>query len=132
MRPESRRADGSDRADQYPRRLYLCIAAGSTRARARLAYYTPDRLALRDDEVFATVEPLACATSQATISTWASPSACRLSFDVVLLRQDPPFDLAYITTTHLLERIRPQPWSSTTRRRSATRRKRCSSCDFRT
>jgi glutathione synthase len=27
-------------------------------------------------------------------------------FDVVLLRQDPPFDLAYITTTHLLERIR--------------------------
>ena len=27
-------------------------------------------------------------------------------FDVVLLRQDPPFDLAYVTTTHLLERIR--------------------------
>jgi glutathione synthase len=29
-------------------------------------------------------------------------------FDVVLLRQDPPFDLAYITTTHLLERIHPK------------------------
>jgi glutathione synthase len=28
-------------------------------------------------------------------------------FDVVLLRQDPPFDLAYITSTHLLERIHP-------------------------
>lgn len=27
--------------------------------------------------------------------------------DVVLLRQDPPFDMAYITTTHLLERIHP-------------------------
>jgi len=27
--------------------------------------------------------------------------------DVVLLRQDPPFDLAYITTTHLLERVQP-------------------------
>ena len=27
--------------------------------------------------------------------------------DVVLLRQDPPFDLAYVTTTHLLERIHP-------------------------
>jgi len=26
----------------------------------------------------------------------------------VLLRQDPPFDLAYVTTTHLLERIQPQ------------------------
>jgi glutathione synthase len=30
------------------------------------------------------------------------------SFDVVLLRQDPPFDLNYITTTHLLERIHPK------------------------
>jgi glutathione synthase len=28
--------------------------------------------------------------------------------DVVLLRQDPPFDMAYITSTHLLERIHPQ------------------------
>lgn len=30
------------------------------------------------------------------------------SRDVVLLRQDPPFDMAYITTTHLLERIHPK------------------------
>src|SRR5262245_59763616 len=29
-------------------------------------------------------------------------------WDVVLLRQDPPFDLGYITTTHLLERIHPK------------------------
>ena len=28
--------------------------------------------------------------------------------DVVLLRQDPPFDMGYITTTHLLERIHPE------------------------
>ena len=28
--------------------------------------------------------------------------------DVVLLRQDPPFDLAYIATTHLLERLQPR------------------------
>ena len=28
--------------------------------------------------------------------------------DVVLLRQDPPFDMAYITSTHLLERIHPK------------------------
>lgn len=27
--------------------------------------------------------------------------------DVVLLRQDPPFDMAYITSTHLLDRIHP-------------------------
>ena len=30
------------------------------------------------------------------------------AFDVILLRQDPPFDLNYITTTHLLERIHPK------------------------
>jgi glutathione synthase len=29
-------------------------------------------------------------------------------WDVVLLRQDPPFDMAYITTTHLLERVHPR------------------------
>ncbi|MDJ0981791.1 MAG: glutathione synthase, partial [Kiloniellales bacterium] len=29
--------------------------------------------------------------------------------DVVLLRQDPPFDMAYITTTHLLEHLHPRP-----------------------
>ncbi|MBV9843048.1 MAG: glutathione synthase [Sphingomonadaceae bacterium] len=29
--------------------------------------------------------------------------------DVVLMRQDPPFDLAYITATHLLERIQHAP-----------------------
>ena len=27
---------------------------------------------------------------------------------MILLRQDPPFDLAYVTTTHLLERIHPK------------------------
>src|SRR5204862_2962691 len=30
------------------------------------------------------------------------------AFDVILLRQDPPFDLAYITSTHLLERLQPK------------------------
>ena len=30
------------------------------------------------------------------------------NFDVILLRQDPPFDLAYITSTHFLERLHPK------------------------
>ena len=29
-------------------------------------------------------------------------------FDVVLMRQDPPFDMAYITATHILEHIHPK------------------------
>ena len=50
-----------------------------------------------------------CATSPAIISRSASRGHADLSiFDVVLLRQDPPFDLAYITTTHMLERIQPE------------------------
>ena len=30
------------------------------------------------------------------------------AIDVVLMRQDPPFDMAYITATHLLEHIHPE------------------------
>ncbi len=41
--------------------------------------------------------------------TARNPEVMDLSrFDVVLMRQDPPFDMAYITATHLLERIHPQ------------------------
>ena len=47
-----------------------------------------------------------CATRKANHCTLGEPERANLAaFDVVLLRQDPPFDLAYITTTHLLERI---------------------------
>ncbi len=72
-----------------------------------IAYYTPDRLALRGGEVFATVRPLHVRDSEGDHFKLGAPERVNLAqFDVVLLRQDPPFDLAYITTTHLLERIR--------------------------
>jgi glutathione synthase len=71
-----------------------------------IAYYTPDRLALRADEVFASVRPLHVRDEEGNHCTLGEPERVNLAaFDVVLLRQDPPFDLAYITTTHLLERI---------------------------
>jgi glutathione synthase len=74
-----------------------------------IAYYTPDRLALRDGKVFATVQPLKVRDQQGDHFTLGEPSRVELTtFDVVLLRQDPPFDLAYVTTTHLLERIHPK------------------------
>ena len=51
----------------------------------------------------------ACATSQGEHATLGEARTIELAdLDVVLLRQDPPFDLAYITTTHLLERIHPR------------------------
>ncbi len=73
-----------------------------------LAYYTPDRLALHGNRVFATVQPLQVRDREGDHFTLGEPRRVDLSeFDVVLLRQDPPFDLGYITTTHLLERIHP-------------------------
>jgi glutathione synthase len=73
-----------------------------------LAYYTPDRLAMRGDKVLARVQPLTVRDREGDHVTLSQGKRTELAaFDVVLLRQDPPFDLAYITSTHLLERIHP-------------------------
>jgi glutathione synthase len=73
-----------------------------------LAYYTPDQLALRGGDLFATVRPVTVRDVEGSHFTLQEPRREHMhDFDVVLLRQDPPFDLAYITTTHLLERIHP-------------------------
>jgi glutathione synthase len=74
-----------------------------------LSYYTPDRLVLRDGKVSATVQPLKVRDTAGDHFTLGEPHHADLAaFDVVLLRQDPPFDLAYISTTHMLERIQPR------------------------
>jgi glutathione synthase len=74
-----------------------------------VAYYTPDRLAMRDGRVFAAVQDLKVRDIQGEHFALAEPRRVELTeFDVVLLRQDPPFDLAYVTTTHLLERVHPR------------------------
>ncbi len=75
----------------------------------KLGYYTPDRMALARDGVFATVAPLTVRDQAGDHFTLGEAKRMPLSsFNVVLLRQDPPFDLNYITTTHLLERIHPK------------------------
>ena len=74
-----------------------------------LSYYTPDRLALLNGHLFATVENLNVRDQVGDHFTLDESRRVELSqFDVILLRQDPPFDLAYVTTTHLLERIHPK------------------------
>ena len=75
----------------------------------RLSYYTPDKLAQRGDKVFATVQALDVRDDAGSHYTLGEAKRAELTeFDVILLRQDPPFDLAYITTTHLLERVHPK------------------------
>ena len=74
-----------------------------------VSYYTPDKLSLRGKDVVAPVQPLTVRDQDGDHFTLGDATRTYLeSFDVVLLRQDPPFDLAYITTTHLLERIHPK------------------------
>jgi len=73
-----------------------------------LAYYTADQLAMVDGRVFSRVRPLEIRDREGDHFTLGEPRRVELtSFDVVLMRQDPPFDLAYVAATHLLERIHP-------------------------
>jgi glutathione synthase len=74
-----------------------------------ISYYTPDKLALLDGKLFAQVAALQVrdkAGDHFTLGEWKRVALS--DFDVILLRQDPPFDLNYITSTHLLERIHPK------------------------
>ena len=74
-----------------------------------LAYYTTDKMALRGSKVFASVRPLSVRDTESDHFTLGDAEPRDLSsFDVVLMRQDPPFDMAYISATHLLERIHPK------------------------
>src|SRR5215472_18703650 len=74
-----------------------------------LSYYTPDRLSQVGDDLFAPVQLLTVRDEVGNHFTLGEPKRTSLrSFDVVLLRQDPPFDLAYITSTHFLESIHPR------------------------
>jgi glutathione synthase len=75
----------------------------------RLLHYTPDRLRLNGGRVETLAEPLDVRDVAGDHARLGAPELVDLgTVDVVLLRQDPPFDLGYITTTHLLERIHPK------------------------
>ena len=86
----------------------LALMLETERRGHALHHYTPGRLAMRDGRIEARVEPVRVRDLAGDHFTLGAPELADLSgFDVVLLRQDPPFDMAYITTTHLLERIHP-------------------------
>jgi glutathione synthase len=74
-----------------------------------LSYYTPDKLSLKGEELVAPIQTLAVRDEPGNYFTLGEPRREPLgAFDVILLRQDPPFDLAYITSTHFLERLHPK------------------------
>ena len=74
-----------------------------------LAYYTVPTLGLADNRLTALVQPVEVFDRpKGEHYRLGEPARRALSgFDVVLMRQDPPFDMNYITITHLLEHLPP-------------------------
>src|SRR5690606_11437180 len=76
----------------------------------KLSYYTPSTLAQRGNRVSARAHRVSVDDKEKglhfTLEDWQKTDLA--DFDVILLRQDPPFDMNYITTTHMLEVVHPQ------------------------
>ncbi|HWD26743.1 MAG TPA: glutathione synthase [Rhizomicrobium sp.] len=75
----------------------------------KLVYYGPRELTFRDGKVTARVRDLEVRAVKGDHFTLGAARVFDLSTaGVVLMRQDPPFDMAYITATHILENIHPK------------------------
>jgi glutathione synthase len=75
----------------------------------KLYHYLPEDLMFKNGVVSAGVRPLEVRLEKNNHFTLGSQEWLELStFDIILMRQDPPFDMAYITATHLLEFVHPQ------------------------
>jgi glutathione synthase len=75
----------------------------------RLLFYTVDSLSMRDSRVSARMRPLEVRDVEGDHFTLGDAALRGFDdIDVVLMRQDPPFDMGYITATHLLERVQPR------------------------
>ena len=85
------------------------LALEAARRGYALHHYLPGNLAFRDGRIYARARPLAVRRKQGDHFTLGEEAELDLtSVDIVLMRQDPPFDMAYITATHLLEHIHPK------------------------
>src|SRR5436189_883215 len=87
----------------------FALLRGAQKRGHGLSYYTPDKLSRRGGELVAPLQTLPVRDEPGDHFTVGEPRREPLAaFDVILLRQDPPFDLAYITSTHFLERLHPK------------------------
>ena len=74
-----------------------------------LYHYLPQDLSLHDGRVYARMRALELRREAGNHASLGAPETVDLAtLDVVLMRQDPPFDMAYITATHLLEHVHPE------------------------
>src|SRR3954470_559276 len=72
-----------------------------------LYHYAPEDLSLAEERLWTMGYPVKVQRVDGDHYSFGEPRLLDLGrdVDVVLMRQDPPFDLGYITATHLLERI---------------------------
>jgi glutathione synthase len=85
------------------------LALEAQRRGHRLFHYLPPSLALSGGRVTAKARPLTVRREKGGHFTLGEAMSLDLEeVDVVLMRQDPPFDMAYITATHILEHIHPK------------------------
>jgi len=74
-----------------------------------LFFYTPDKLAYESGRVTAVGQDMTVRRTPGSPADLGDARKVDLSeFDVIWLRQDPPFDMGYITTTHLLDMVHPE------------------------
>lgn len=84
------------------------LALEAQRRNHALYHYLPRDLSLHEGRVLARARPLSVRRKKGDHFTLGAPQLIDLkTLDIVLMRQDPPFDMAYITATHLLERVHP-------------------------
>ncbi len=76
----------------------------------KLLHYVPGKLSMSNGRILAEAEPMEVRREHGNHFTLGERRTIDLAddVDVVLMRQDPPFDMAYITATHLLEHVHPE------------------------
>jgi glutathione synthase len=85
------------------------LALEAQRRGHALHHYLPRQLQLRDGRLGALARPLEVRREHGRHFKLGPEQMLDLAaMDVILMRQDPPFDMAYITATHLLEHVRDE------------------------
>ena len=87
----------------------FALAVEAQRRGHALLHYLPRHLSFRDRKVTAKARPMTVRREKGNHATLGAVETVDLSgVDVVMMRQDPPFDMSYITATHVLEHIHPK------------------------
>ena len=72
----------------------------------KVDFYTPDMLTLENNILYADAYEILVSTNPDEIKRKSPAKRVKLEdYDTVLMRQDPPFNMSYITATHLLETV---------------------------